>query len=241
MQADRKDLETLFKLQEADLDLLRSKKSLDELPQKAMILALREKKGAIEKKQAQVAEMRKEAAQELARISDEDAQLAAKQDASQDKIASAKGDYRVVEALTKELSGIAKRRNSLESTMEPLREKLATIEQVFDQASAALDKLNRQEAEAIASYKKDGGALSSHIAGLTAARETALASLDAPLADLYTRKLQRHGGVAVTRLSGNLCTVCHNVLEEGRLLQAKGEAPLTECPYCQRLMVVVDD
>lgn len=241
MQTKKNDLATLLKLQEDDLDLLRSKKKLDELPQRKMILALREKKAAIDKKQTQVAEMKKGIEQELARINDEDERLVAKQKDVQEKIDLAKGDYRTVEAYSKELSGIAKRRNTLEANKEPLNKKVAEIEQVLAQALGALEKVAKQEAEVVASFKKEGGALNNHIARLQASRDAAYASLDESLADMYEKKLERLGGVAVARLSGDLCSVCRNTLEEGKLLRVKGEAPLSECPYCKRMLVVDDD
>lgn len=240
MQIKEKDLATLLKLQEADLDLLRSKKSLEELPQRQLILTLREKRSAIDTKQAQVVEMRKGIEQELARIDDEDKRLIAKQEEVQGKIDTAKGDYRSVEAYSKELGGIAKRRNTLDENRAPLNKKLADIKEVLDQAEEALEKVTTQEAEVIASFKKEGGALKDHIARLQASRDAAYASLDEGLADLYEKKLERLGGIAIARLSGNLCSVCRNTLEEGKLLQVRGEAPLSECPYCKRMLVVDD-
>jgi len=241
MQAKKENLATLLKLQEIDLELLRSQKKLNELPQRNMILALREKKSAIDKKQFQVTEMKKGLEHEILRIDDEDERLVAKQDEVQEKINSVKGDYRAVEAFTKELSGIAKRRNTLETNKEPLSKKLAEIEQVLTQALDALEKVSSQEAEVVASFKQEGGALNNQIAQLQKSRDTAFASLEAPLAQTYEKTLKRLGGVAVARLTGNLCSVCRNALEEGKLLQVKGEAPLSECPYCKRLLVVEDD
>jgi len=228
-------------LQEVDLNLLRSKKKFDGLSQRRAILALREKRKAIEAKQAQVAALRKEAEQEVARIDDEDERLQAKQAAAEEKIAAVKGDYRAVEAHTKELGGIAKRRNTLESELAPLGEKITQIEAIEAQVAEALGRVVGQEEETIASFQEDAGLLSDRIAELQATRDAAFASLEAGLADAYSKKVQRCGGIAVARLSGNLCSVCRNMLEEGKLLQVQGEAPLSECPYCRRMMVVLDD
>ncbi|MCL2889502.1 MAG: hypothetical protein FWE65_03650, partial [Eggerthellaceae bacterium] len=184
MQASEQDLATLLRLQEVDLSLLRSKKSLDGLPQRKLLLSLREKKASIERKQAQVAELKKALEKERSRFKDEDERLSIKQDETQAKIATVKGDYRAIEAYTRELGGLAKRRVALETNIEPINEKLAEVEKVAVQAKAALDNVEKQEADIAASFKKEGGSLTNHIAQLTISRKAALASLDPALAQL---------------------------------------------------------
>ena len=242
MQVEKKALSTLLSLQETDLELLRAQKKLDELPQRKMILALREKKAAIETKRAQVAEMKKDIDLSISLLNDEDERLVLKQDAIQVKINDAKGDYRSIESFTRELGGVGKRRNTLESEKAPLDEKLSQIQQILNQATDAYNKLLNQETEVVASFKQEGGALTNQVARLQAEHEKAIKVLGSPLAETYEKILKRQGGIAVARLAGNLCSVCRSELEEGKLLKVKGEAPLSECPFCKRLMVVeIDD
>ncbi len=108
MKATHEDLSGLIRLQQTDLDALKQKKALDELPQRKVILNARQKRAVIEEKLARVAELRKEAESRLTRIEVEDGSLAEKADGVQAAIAEAQGDYRNVEARTKELDGIAK-------------------------------------------------------------------------------------------------------------------------------------
>lgn len=240
MQAAPKEIATLLQLQELDMGLLRAKKKLDELPQRERILALRAKMQEVEKQLDQIQEMRKEVDRGLTQINDEDARLTQKQEEVQKKIDLAQGDYRAVESLTKELGGIAKRRNTLETDLVPLAEKSNKISAVQKQVEEAFALLKRQEAESIVSFQEEGGALTNEVAQLQAGRNASAAKLDASLLDVYQKKMQRLGGIAVARLQGDTCSVCRNHIDGGKLLQLQAEAPLSECPTCKRMMVIID-
>ena len=66
-------------MQQIDLDLMKAKKKLEELPQRATILAARQKKRTIEQKRDQLAEMRAQAEAKASKLEAEDAELAEKQ------------------------------------------------------------------------------------------------------------------------------------------------------------------
>lgn len=240
MQVEKNDLATLIQLQQFDLDLFRSKKKLDELPQRKRIMSLREKKREIEQRQKKVDEMRSSADHDLSRIKDEDERLVTKQQEVQRKIDESQGDYRSVEALTKELGGIAKRRNTLETDLDPLSQKVSEIEQVQKQLAEAMALVTKEENDSIASFQKEGGALNNEVARLQACRDNAAGALDAALLSTYEKKMQRCGGIAIAILQGNVCSVCRNQIDQGKLLAIRSEAPLSECPACQRMMVITN-
>ena len=113
MEATRDDIEGLFELQRIDLEIKRLSKELDELPQRGIIVAARDKKTAIEAKSEQVAELKRATTKKITRIDDEDASLAKKEAGVQAAIDAAHGDFRNVEARTKELAGIVRRRATI--------------------------------------------------------------------------------------------------------------------------------
>lgn len=239
MQATTDDLTNLLRMQQIDLDLMKAKKKLEELPQRATILAARQKKRAIEQKRDQVAELRAQADAKASKLEAEDAELAEKQRRVQETIDGSRGDYRNVEAHSKELGGFAKRRNTLEEELTKLGEELAKIEGVQGQVSRALAELEKQEAAAIASFQREGGALQAEIARMSADREGMSADLSPELRDTYHRTAARTGGVAVGLLTEGRCGVCRTVIDGGRLIDLKAEAPLGTCPHCKRLLVVM--
>ena len=210
MQATTDDLTNLLRMQQIDLDLMKAKKKLEELPQRATILAARQKKRAIEQKRDQVAELRAQADAKASKLEAEDAEIAEKQ-----------------------------RRNTLEEELTKLGEELAKIEGVQGQVSRALAELEKQEAAAIASFQREGGALQAEIARMSADREGMSAELSPELRDTYHRTAARTGGVAVGLLTEGRCGVCRTVIDGGRLIDLKAEAPLGTCPHCKRLLVVM--
>ena len=239
MQATTDDLTNLLRMQQIDLDLMKAKKKLEELPQRATILAARQKKRTIEQKRDQLAEMRAQAEAKASKLEAEDAELAEKQRRVQEAIDGSRGDYRNVEAHSKELGGFAKRRNTLEGELTKLGEELAKIEGVQGQVSRARAELEKQEASAIASFQREGSALQSDIARMSADREGMSADLSADLREAYHRTAARTGGVAVGLLTEGRCGVCRTVIDGGRLIDLKAEAPLGTCPHCKRLLVVM--
>ena len=83
MEATRDDIEGLFELQRIDLEIKRLSKELDELPQRGIIVAARDKKAAIETALGKLKEAHKNA--DVAAIDTAIAELnAAWQAASQD-------------------------------------------------------------------------------------------------------------------------------------------------------------
>lgn len=239
MRATTDDLTNLLRMQQTDLELLKAKKKLEELPQRATILAARQKKRSIEQKRDQVGELRAQAEAKAAKLENEDADLAEKQRRVQEAIDGSRGDYRNVEAHTKELNGFAKRRNTLEEELTKLGEEMAKIQSVQDQVSRALAEIEKQEATAIASFRQEGGALQADIGRMTADRDALSAKLSDELRDAYDRTAARTGGVAVGLLTEGRCGVCRNVIDGGRLIELKAEAPLATCPHCKRLLVVM--
>lgn len=241
MQADRNDINRLLQLQKIDMDLLRSKKKLGELPQREKILNLRKKKEEILGKQEQIVQMRKNVERDRARVDDEDERLITRQGETQKKIDEAQGDYRAIESLSRDLNGISKRRVSLEADRAVFSEKLSQIEEVETQIEGALSTIEKQEREAVESFQKEGGTLTNTIAQLKVLRETTKENLAGGLYDTYEKKKQKSGGVGVAVLQNGACSVCRTQIDQGKLLQLKAEAPLGECPSCKRMIVVSDE
>ena len=107
------------------------------------------------------------------------------------------------------------------------------------QVSQALAEVDKQEAAAIVSFQREGGALQAEIARMSADREGMSAELSPELRDTYNRTASRTGGVAVGLLAEGRCGVCRTVIDGGRLIDLKAEAPLGTCPHCKRLLVVM--
>lgn len=238
MRASGDDLAVLLNLQQVDMELLRTNKELAELPQRQAIVALRGKMRAIEENRDKVAELRKDTERKLSRVSDEDEALARKQRDVQAAIEESRADYRSVEARTKELNGLAKRRAALEEELDKLGGELAKIGVLETRVNDAYDEVARQEAAQVASFQKEGGALKTAAARLGAQRNALSQLVPASLLAEYEKAAKRSGGVAVARLVDARCGACRAVIDGGRLIELKNQAPLGTCPYCKRLLIV---
>lgn len=238
MEATREDIESLFGMQRIDLEIKRLTKELDELPQRAIIVAAREKKAALATQQEKVAELKRATTKKIARIDDEDASLAKKEAGVQAAIDAAHGDFRNVEARTKELAGIVRRRGTIAENRAEVAAELDKVNGIEAQITLALEELGAKEQQAIDSFQKQGGDLKLAIAKLEAQRNQREATVDAELARAYDRIIARSGGVAIGVLDGNRCGVCRMPIDGGRLIDLRGQAPLGVCPSCKRLLVI---
>lgn len=238
MDATREDIEGLFELQRIDLEIMRLTKELDELPQRAIIMAARDKKAEIQAKGEKVAELKRATMKRVTRIDDEDASLAKKEAGVQAAIDAAHGDFRNVEARTKELAGIVRRRGTIAEDRAAIQAELDKIGAMEAQIALAVEEISAKEQQAIDSFQKQGGELKLAIAKLEAARGPVEAKVNDDLARAYDRIVARSGGVAIGVLDDSRCGVCRMPIESGRLIDLRSQAPLGICPACKRLLVI---
>ena len=238
MDATREDIEGLFELQRIDLEIMRLTKELDELPQRAIIMAARDKKAEIQAKGEKVAELKRATTKKVTRIDDEDASLAKKEAGVQAAIDAAHGDFRNVEARTKELAGIVRRRGTIAEDRAAIQAELDKIGAMEAQIALAVEEISAKEQQAIDSFQKQGGELKLAIAKVEAARGPVEAKVDDDLARAYDRIVARSGGVAIGVLDDSRCGVCRMPIESGRLIDLRSQAPLGICPACKRLLVI---
>ena len=163
--------------------------------------------------------------------------LAPKSNAAEAAIDAAHGDFRNVEARTKELAGIVRRRATIAEDRAGVAAELDKISAMEAQISLALEEIAAKEQEAIDSFQKQGGDLKLAIAKLEAARGQVEAKVSPQLLDVYNRTAAR-SGVAIGVLDGNRCGACRTVIDGGRLIDLRNQAPLGMCPSCKRLLVI---
>ena len=240
MEARAEDLTNLLQLQQVDIELLRTRKQYDALPQRAQIQGIDQKLADIEAKRAQVESLKKDADRRLFLIQDEDERLAARQQDTQERIDGSKADYRSVEALTKDLSGIMKRRATLEEEHDEATERVDHVNRVLDQVNSALNTLLSQKKSLSATLEEEGGVLTRVMAQLEEKRDGFRKKLPDDLLKLYDKAAARSAGIGVAKLEAERCGACRSEIAEGRLLQVKSEAPLSSCPVCKRLLVVAE-
>ncbi len=238
MKASRDDLDGLLSLQQIDLDIKKQNKQLDELPQRMVIYTSRKKHEEVEAKREQVLALKKDASMRLNRIKDEDESLAGKEKSVEEVMNSTQGDFRNVEARSKELESISERREKLAEDREEVDAELKKISNVEDQLDTLDKDLKSKESSAMQSFQQEGSALKASIAELEEQRSEAAAKMSKEIVDLYNKTQTRLGGVAVSTLNGDKCGACRTPIDQGRLLDLKANAPLGVCPTCTRLLII---
>ncbi len=238
MQATHEEIEILYQLQQTDLDVKRLTRELDELPQRQQILDARNKRTAIKEKRAKIQVLRKDAVKRLTRINDEDASLEKKEAGLQAAIEAAGDDFRNVEARTKELNGIFKRRGDLVESRQAVEDELDKIKAIDAQVEAALSEIDALEQEATESFKREGTALMQQIAETKAKHEALLEGLSFEVASFFNKTSELFDTVSIAKLEGGSCSVCRTNIEAGRLIDIKHQAPLATCPSCKRILVI---
>lgn len=238
MYAEPKDLDLLLEIQKADLVVLQAKKKRAELPQRIAVMRLRKKRDEIQAKLDQVLELKSKVDAKLTEVEDEDRALAEKQQRAQEIIDAAGSDYRKVESHSKEMAGVAKRRDTLAEKTIEITEQLDKVNGVRTQLEGAIATADAEEAKLRAAFEEEDNALIEVAKNGTAKRTELIAQLPQELAKLYEQTSRKHGGVAIGKLDDDRCGICRSVLEGGRLIELRASAPLGTCPTCKRLLVV---
>ena len=239
MQATDSEIQALFEMQEADIAAINAQKKLDELPQRAQLQALAEKKLNVTQKLGQVAKMHDAARRKFNSIDDERAILLRKQEDTQAKIDGASGDFRAVQSLTRDLGGIAKRLATLEGEYDAAKEKLSQVSAVKEQVEGAIQAMDAQALRIRDSFQKDASVLKLQADEARAKSEKLAGGIAPEIMKRYTQAAQRGGGVGMARLVEDRCSTCRSHIDPNKLLLVKREAPLSNCPSCGRLLIVV--
>jgi len=231
---------SLLELQELDLEILRSKKRLEELPEKRAILEVRTK-------QREVTELRHKAELLVAKLGhdlkahqDEISTLTEKISAEQAKVMETT-DHRAVQSITREMDGLKRRRDKVEMESLQLMERIEKANGQTDTIDGALAQLAEKETALVERFRAAGGALQSEIAALERKRTKVAGGMDADLLKRYEAARESKGGVGVGHLDGDTCSACRMSLPAERVHDLEAGPDISTCPQCRRLIVVRTD
>lgn len=228
---------SLLELQSLDLELLRSAKRLEDLPEKRAILELRAKHRDVEALRGKADMLVGKLKSDLKAHQDEIETLTSKIDQEQ-KTVMETTDHRAVASITREMDGLKRRRDKVEMESLQLMERIDKAVAQTAQIDQALAQLAEKEQALIAQFKTVGGALQTHIAQEEKKRAAVAKSLPADLVKRYEAARESKGGVGVGELEEDTCTACRMVLPAERVRELSGGPEIGTCPQCRRLIVV---
>jgi len=228
---------SLLELQAVDLDILRSRKRLDELPEKRAILEIRAKQREVTTLRGRADLLVRKLESDLKAHQDEITSLAEKIDAEQVKVMNT-SDHRAVTSITREMDGLRRRRDKLEMESLSLMERVDKARAQTATIDDALVKLATKEAAMVAQFQAVGGELQAHIGSMETERTRLSATLPTELIGRYESAREAKGGVGVGRLDDSGCTACRMALPTTRVDELLGGPDIGVCPQCRRLIVV---
>jgi len=227
----------LLALQDLDIEIMRAKKRLDELPEKREILALRQKSRDVTDLHGRADLLVKKLAADLKAHQDEISTISEKIAVEQAKV-MATTDHRAVQSITREMDGLKRRQDKMEMESLQLMERIDKAGAQMDKIDAALTQLADKDARLVKRFQTVGGALQTDIADMERRRDETAASLVPETLARYEKIRESKGGVGVGRLEGEACSACRMSLPAERLRELQSGDDVNVCPQCRRLIVV---
>jgi predicted nucleic acid-binding Zn-ribbon protein len=220
------ETDALLELQSLDLDIRRSSKRLDELPEKRAILEVRAKQREVEALRAKADVLLGKLRRDFSAHQDELASLNAKIEAEQAKLMET-SDHRTVTA-----------RDKIEMESLQLMERVEKATAQGTTVVGALEQLADKHARLVAEFQSAGGELQTHISDAQARRDGVAKSISADLLKRYEAACTAKSGVGVGALEKGTCTACRMVLPAERVKELTAGPSIATCPHCHRLIVV---
>jgi uncharacterized protein len=233
--------DALLALQDLDLEVMRAEKRLDELPEKRAILETRAKIAEVQKLKAKAQLLVSKLEAELRAHQDEVSNLTEKLATEQKKVMET-SDHRQVQAITREMDGLKRRRDKVEMLSLQLMERIDKADGQLVKVNAALDQLAVKEESLVEQFKAEGGKLQTEIATLNARRDAYASQLSADTLQRYRTVRDQKGGIGVGKLEDTTCSACRMELPAERVKELRGSgSDVGVCPECKRLIVVSED
>ncbi len=228
---------SLLNLQEIDLDILRSTKQVEEIPQGAEILKVKAHAKDLNKRLNKAVGMRKDLEMEISELDtarkETSAEVERVSESEEDTT-----DHRRVTERNRELSNLAKKLEKIDFEQNRLYEQLEKVESAESQIEDALKKLADLEAALVEEYRSVATDLKERLSDLATERAEEASRIGEVLLDIYEERRKLYGGVGVGRLEAGACTACRAAFEEGKLIRFRNGPAYTDCPSCKRILVV---
>lgn len=228
--------QTLINLQDIDLDILRLKKSIDQLPERQRLIKAVKTHKELQQKLNTIVGKRKDIELDIEDIQEQFKDANEKIKQTEDALNS-NSDSRLVFNLNRDLAGQIKRKEKLEFSQDGLLEELDKYTQLEEKAQAALQKLIEVEKANTEAIQKHAAQVKEELESLQAERDGEVHHLSDEEYESYELVRERKNGIAVAVLQDGGCSVCGAQFNEGQLHKIKNGEEVSTCPSCSRIFV----
>lgn len=142
-------------------------------------------------------------------------------------------------ALLHEIATAKKEKDAIEEKLLILMDEADGLAREVKASDAAFKEEQAKSQGALASLAEERRALDADLARLARERTGAAAGVDARTLALYEQLLKGRRGVAMARVEGDLCSVCHVRQRPHVLQQVRRNDTIVQCESCQRILYAV--
>ncbi len=237
----RSDGAALLDLQRIDLELAREKAQAARPAELERLKSLLATSKRVQALITQLTGRVKDAEMELSELSAEQESLRCEVDELKERARTEAMDHRQQAWANEQHASLMKRLDKAEFKGEEALEILDALTSKRNEAIAAKERLDREVSKVKSDTRGSVERAQAAISRLEDERGALVSSLDPSIVNAYERASARFEGLAVEELHGNHPSICRMALEPRAVQEAWRDAPITQCPYCRRILIVGEE
>ncbi|MCX6360947.1 MAG: C4-type zinc ribbon domain-containing protein [Armatimonadetes bacterium] len=228
------DLQALYKVQEADSEIMLVQRALHGLDKgHAELAALQE----ATEKHTEAHKALQQATRDLADSELEQKTVETKKKLCEDKLYGGRVTaFKELEALQQEIAALDKRRGDLDVRILTLMDDIERLKPLDTAARAVKTKARLAHEAKVAAHAKRTGLLNAKLEELYRRRAERLPAVSAELLRRYDSIRSHAHGVAVGRIDAGRCGACHTNLPAQTIHCVKHDMGLRTCDNCGRML-----
>ena len=243
MKATPLDQERLLELQKIDTQILQATHRKKNLPELAEIARLTEEIDDLSSQRDERTVEQSDIKRELAKAEDDVAQVRARKQKDETRLASGSGSAKDLENLQHEVATLERRINELEEVELEVMERFEAAAQGISALAESIARLESEKAslEAVADEKLNQ--VNSEVEKLGADRKDLAGTIDGELLKLYEKIRGDQGGVGAAEIIRRRCTGCQldlTAVDVARFAATAADEVI-RCEECRRILVRTAD
>jgi uncharacterized protein len=243
MKATPLDQERLLELQKIDTQILQATHRKKNLPELAEIARLTEEIDDLSSQRDERTVEQSDIKRELAKAEDDVAQVRARKQKDETRLASGSGSAKDLENLQHEVATLERRINELEEVELEVMERFEAAEQGISALAESIARLEgeKKSLEVIADEKLNQ--VNSEVEKLGADRKDLAGTIDGELLKLYEKIRGDQGGVGAAEIIRRRCTGCRldlTAVDVARFAATAADEVI-RCEECRRILVRTAD
>ena len=142
-------------------------------------------------------------------------------------------------ALLHEISTAKAEKDAIEERLLVLMEEGDTLAAALKTAERALAEEEDRGRKARAALESDRGQIDKELTHLSSERARESREVDTALLSKYSQLLKQRKGIAVSKMTGDICDACHVRLRPHVTQQVRRNEEIVQCDSCQRILYYV--